>query len=89
LKLPAPEAIRWRSFSRHDHFSIDHSAGTGIVAGLVNAIASSGTIVAFPALIFTGISSIGANATSTAALLPGALANCSVIVVIFRRFITG
>jgi uncharacterized membrane protein YfcA len=46
----------------------------GFVAGLMNAIAGGGTIVTFPALIFAGISSIGANATSTVALLPGTLA---------------
>lgn len=46
----------------------------GFLAGLMNAIAGGGTIVTFPALIFAGISSIGANATSTVALLPGTLA---------------
>jgi uncharacterized membrane protein YfcA len=46
----------------------------GFAAGLMNAIAGGGTIVSFPALIFAGISSIGANATSTVALLPGTLA---------------
>ena len=39
----------------------------------MNAIAGGGTIVTFPALILAGISSIDANATSTVALLPGAL----------------
>jgi uncharacterized protein len=46
----------------------------GFVAGLMNAIGGGGTIVTFAALILTGISSIGANATSTVALLPGTLA---------------
>jgi uncharacterized protein len=46
----------------------------GFIAGLMNAIAGGGTIVSFPALIFAGISSISANATSTLALLPGSLA---------------
>ena len=48
--------------------------GAGLAAGLMNAIAGGGTIVTFPALIFAGISSIDANATSTVALLPGTLA---------------
>ena len=48
--------------------------GAGFVAGVMNAIAGGGTIVTFPALIFAGISSITANATSTVALLPGTLA---------------
>lgn len=40
----------------------------------MNSIAGGGTIITFPALIFAGISSIGANATSTLALLPGTMA---------------
>lgn len=54
---------------------------SGLAAGLMNAIAGGGTIITFPALIFAGISSIGANATSTLALLPGSLAG----VVGYRR----
>jgi len=46
----------------------------GAVAGVMNAVAGGGTIVTFPALIFAGVSSISANATSTIALLPGSLA---------------
>jgi uncharacterized protein len=46
----------------------------GFAAGLMNAIAGGGTIVTFPALFFGGLSSIGANATSAVALLPGTLA---------------
>jgi uncharacterized membrane protein YfcA len=46
----------------------------GLAAGVMNAIAGGGTIVTFPALIFAGLPSIGANATSTVALLPGTLA---------------
>ena len=55
----------------------------GFVAGLMNAVAGGGTIVTFPALIFAGISAIGANATSTVALLPGTLAG----VVGYRRML--
>ncbi len=46
----------------------------GAVAGAMNAVAGGGTIVTFPALIFAGVSSIPANATSAVALLPGSLA---------------
>ncbi|MEA3188501.1 MAG: uncharacterized protein QOD99_2331 [Chthoniobacter sp.] len=46
----------------------------GFIAGLMNAIAGGGTILTFPALIFAGLQAIDANATSTIALLPGALA---------------
>lgn len=57
----------------------------GFAAGLMNAIAGGGTIVTFPALIFAGISSIGANATSTVALLPGTLAGIAG----YRRVLPG
>ncbi len=48
--------------------------GAGFVAGVMNSIAGGGTILTFPALIFAGLSAIDANATSTVALLPGAMA---------------
>jgi uncharacterized membrane protein YfcA len=42
----------------------------GCVAGMMNAVAGGGTLVTFPTLIFAGLPSIVANATSTVALLP-------------------
>ena len=42
----------------------------GCTAGVMNAIAGGGTLVTFPTLIYVGIPSIAANATSTVALLP-------------------
>jgi uncharacterized protein len=44
-------------------------------AGLINSVAGGGTFLTFPALVFTGVPSIIANATSTVALLPGSLAS--------------
>jgi uncharacterized membrane protein YfcA len=41
-------------------------------AGVMNSMAGGGTILTFPALIFLGVPSVQANATSTVALLPGA-----------------
>src|SRR5512140_2486405 len=49
--------------------------GAGALAGVMNSIAGGGTIVTFPSLILAGLSSIAANATSTVALLPGALSS--------------
>jgi hypothetical protein len=45
------------------------------VAGALNAVAGGGGFIAFPALIFTGMQPIPANATNTAALWPGTLAS--------------
>jgi uncharacterized membrane protein YfcA len=44
-------------------------------AGVMNAMAGGGTILTFPSLIFLGIPAIAANATSTVALLPAAVAS--------------
>lgn len=44
------------------------------VAGTMNSVAGGGSFVSFPALVFTGVPSVAANATSTVALFPGAVA---------------
>jgi uncharacterized membrane protein YfcA len=44
-------------------------------AGVMNAIAGGGSFLTFPALVFTGVSPIVANASSTVALFPGAIAS--------------
>jgi uncharacterized membrane protein YfcA len=44
-------------------------------AGVMNAMAGGGTILTFPSLIFLGLPAITANATSTVALLPAAVAS--------------
>jgi hypothetical protein len=43
----------------------------GAIAGVINAVAAGGTLISFPTLIWVGIPSVAANATSTVALLPG------------------
>ena len=42
-------------------------------AGVINAVAGGGSFLTFPALVFTGVPSIVANATSTVAVFPGVL----------------
>lgn len=44
-------------------------------AGLINSVAGGGMFLTFPALVFTGVPSIIANASSTTALIPGILAS--------------
>lgn len=41
------------------------------LAGAINSIAGGGTLVSFPALIWLGLNSVAANATSTVAIWPG------------------
>jgi len=43
--------------------------------GLINSVAGGGMFLTFPALVFTGVPSIIANASSTTALLPGVFAS--------------
>lgn len=44
-----------------------------LVAGLINSVAGGGTLVTFPTLIWLGLNSVTANATSTVAIWPGTL----------------
>lgn len=46
-----------------------------VVGGTLNAVAGGGSFFTFPSLIFTGISSVTANITSTVALWPGSVAS--------------
>jgi uncharacterized membrane protein YfcA len=46
---------------------------TAFVAGALNAVAGGGTLVTFPALVWVGLPSTVANATSTVAIWPGSL----------------
>lgn len=46
----------------------------GFLGGMLNAVAGGGSFVTLPALLFLGVAPVDANATGTAALLPGYLA---------------
>src|ERR1051326_4511161 len=46
-----------------------------MIAGSLNSVAGGGSFISFPALIFTGVLPIPANATSTVALWPGSVAS--------------
>ena len=47
----------------------------GALGGALNAVAGGGSFIAFPALLFTGIAPIAANATNTVALWVGVTAS--------------
>jgi uncharacterized membrane protein YfcA len=47
----------------------------GLAGGSINSVAGGGMFLTFPALVFTGVPSIVANASSTTALIPGVLAS--------------
>lgn len=46
-------------------------AGAGLLAGAVNAVAGGGTLIAFPALLATGLPALTANITSSVGLVTG------------------
>ncbi|MGC1105718.1 MAG: sulfite exporter TauE/SafE family protein [Candidatus Acidiferrales bacterium] len=56
-----------------------HEAGllflAAVVAGTINSVAGGGSFISFPALLFTRIAPISANATNTAAMWPGTMAS--------------
>lgn len=45
--------------------------GAAFIAGALNAVAGGGSFLTLPALVYTGVPSVTANATGTVALLPG------------------
>jgi uncharacterized protein len=45
------------------------------IAGTLNAVGGGGSFVSFPALLFTGVPAVEANATNTVALWPGLAAS--------------
>ncbi|MGE0812256.1 MAG: sulfite exporter TauE/SafE family protein [Vicinamibacterales bacterium] len=49
--------------------------GAGAGAGLMNAVAGGGSFLTLPALVFAGLPSVTANASSTVALAPATLAS--------------
>jgi len=55
-------------------------------AGIMNAVAGGGSFLTFPALVFTGVPSIVANASSTVALFPGSFASAWAYRDDFTRF---
>ncbi len=49
--------------------------GAGFLGGMLNAVAGGGSFLTLPALLFLGVPPVVANATGTAALLPGYIAS--------------
>src|SRR5437016_1282525 len=47
--------------------------GSAFVAGAINSVAGGGTLITFPTLIWLGLDSVTANATSTVAIWPGSI----------------
>src|SRR5579885_3363506 len=48
-----------------------------MLGGALNSVAGGGSFISFPALIFTGVPAINANATNTVALWPGTVASAA------------
>ena len=49
--------------------------GAGAGSGIMNAVAGGGSFLTFPSLVFAGLPSVVANASSTVALVPATLAS--------------
>lgn len=48
---------------------------SAVLGGAINSVAGGGGFIVFPALLFTGMPPVNANATNTVALWPGTLAS--------------
>lgn len=60
--------------------------GAAFGGGIMNAVAGGGSFLTFPALVFTGVPSIIANASSTVALFPGSFASAWAYRSDFKQF---
>ena len=56
-----------------DFYRAAAACGAAFLAGVINSVAGGGTLVSFPTLIWLGLDSVTANATSTVAIWPAAL----------------
>ena len=54
-------------------FELSLLVSASFVAGIINSIAGGGSFLTFPALVFSGVPTIAANATSAVAVFPGYL----------------
>jgi uncharacterized membrane protein YfcA len=59
------------AFLKVDSWQALVAFGAAFVAGAMNSVAAGGTLLTFPTLIWLGLPSINANATSTVAIWPG------------------
>ena len=69
--LPQPPA----SFTGISVYTDLFLLAAGLFAGAINAVAGGGTFISMPVLIYAGLPSVPANASSTVALFPGSLAS--------------
>jgi uncharacterized membrane protein YfcA len=63
--------VSWKSVLALDFGHAAVAFGAAFLAGAINSVAGGGTLVSFPALIWLGLGSVTANATSTVAIWPG------------------
>jgi uncharacterized membrane protein YfcA len=54
-----------------DLFHAAGAFGAAFLAGAINSVAGGGTLLSFPTLVWLGLDSVTANATSTVAIWPG------------------
>ena len=74
MKGDAPGALHDRHSMRSvDLLHILIAAAAALAAGGINSVAGGGTLISFPTLVWLGLPSITANATSTLAIWPGSL----------------
>jgi uncharacterized protein len=70
-----PIMIELRDSMHLSFFNIVLLVISGILAGVMNAVAGGGTFLTFPALVLTGVPTIAANQTSAIAVFPGQIAS--------------
>ncbi len=76
--MPLPEALRTAAHLIDDN-GVDVTSAllfvAAFVGGALNAVAGGGSFITLPALLYTGVAPVSANATSTLAMWPASLAS--------------
>jgi len=72
----SPGGYHWLSASRDTLHTLHLKQAivllaTGVVSGILNAVAGGGSFLSFPMMLFIGLPPVEANATNTVALWPG------------------
>src|ERR1700743_3855288 len=73
--MPHLTALVFSTSTAFFNWSLIWLAVAAFFGGALNAVAGGGSFLSFPALLFTGMPPVQANATNTVALWPGALAS--------------
>jgi uncharacterized membrane protein YfcA len=72
-RRPQGDCVSWKFVTPLSVFTVAAAFASAFLAGAINSVAGGGTLVSFPTLIWLGLNSVTANATSTVGIWPGSI----------------